>query len=202
MAVGQDPAEAARLEEERRLIERAQRGDRDALRPILERYAQPLYAGILPRVGDVATAEDVLRDTFLAAMEKIGSFQWQGHGLYGWLRQIAMNKVMDVHRRTRRAGRLALALAEELPRETSRDEAADSTLIAEEERRRSAVKIQAVLGVLLPRYREAIQLRLVEELPREECARRLGVTIGHFDVLLFRAIRAFRKRFGDGDEGD
>jgi DNA-directed RNA polymerase specialized sigma24 family protein len=38
---------------------------------------------------------------------------------------------------------------------------------------------------------------LVQELPREECARRLGVTIGTFDVLLFRAVRAFRKHFGD-----
>ena len=45
------------------------------------------------------------------------------------------------------------------------------------------------------RYRIAIELRLIQELPREDCAKRLGVTIGTFDVLLFRAVRAFRKQF-------
>ena len=38
---------------------------------------------------------------------------------------------------------------------------------------------------------------MIQELPREECAKRLGVTIGTFDVLLFRAVRAFRKHFGE-----
>jgi hypothetical protein len=29
----------------------------------------------------------------------------------------------------------------------------------------------------------------------------MSVTIGTFDVLLFRAVRAFRKQFGDHDDG-
>jgi RNA polymerase sigma-70 factor (ECF subfamily) len=41
---------------------------------------------------------------------------------------------------------------------------------------------------------------LIQELSREDCARRLGVTIGTFDVLLFRAVRAFRKHFGEHAE--
>ena len=53
---------------------------------------------------------------------------------------------------------------------------------------------------LQDRYRTAIELRLVQELSREDCAQRLGVTIGTFDVLLFRAVRAFRKQFGERAE--
>jgi len=45
------------------------------------------------------------------------------------------------------------------------------------------------------RYRFAIELRFVEELSREECAARLGVKLGTFDVLLLRALRAFRKEW-------
>jgi len=55
----------------------------------------------------------------------------------------------------------------------------------------------AIDGRLKERYRIAIELRLIQELPREDCAKRLGVTIGTFDVLLFRAVRAFRKQFGE-----
>jgi RNA polymerase sigma factor (sigma-70 family) len=193
-----DAAERERLEEERRLVEKAQAGDRNALRPLFERYADPLYSGvILPRLGDRATAEDVLKDTFVTAIEKIKQFSWQGRSVYVWLRQIAVNKVIDVHRRSSRAGRFLQALSEELPHETAPEAGADEALIAEQERKRSRERITSALESLLPRYREAIELRLVEELPREECAKRLGVTVGHFDVLLFRAIRAFRREFGE-----
>jgi RNA polymerase sigma-70 factor (ECF subfamily) len=58
------------------------------------------------------------------------------------------------------------------------------------------------MGQLQERYRQAIELRLVQELSREECAKRLGVTIGTFDVLLFRAVRAFRKHFGEKTDGE
>jgi RNA polymerase sigma-70 factor (ECF subfamily) len=194
-----DPA-AEQLEEERRLVELAQSGDPNALRPIFEKYAAPLYAGvILPRLGDAATAEDILRDTFVTALEKIHTYKWLGHGVYGWLRQIAVNKVIDVHRRTRRATRLLNEYAEESPRETDPQRAADALLIAAEERSLSGQRIAAAMDALTPRYREAIQLRLVDEQSREECARRMNVTLGTFDVLLFRAVRSFRKHFEGGE---
>jgi RNA polymerase sigma-70 factor (ECF subfamily) len=168
------------------------------MRPILERYAQPLYATvILPRAGDAATAEDVLRDTMMAAVEKIGRFTWQGKSIYPWLRQIAINKVYDVHRHTKRTRRLADALAQEHPEESALDDGADFALIADQERRMQRTRIDETLASLPERYRNAIQLRLIDELTREECAQRVGVAIGTFDVLLFRAVRAFRKKFGD-----
>jgi RNA polymerase sigma factor (sigma-70 family) len=193
-----EAATAPELEEEQRLVEQAQRGNLDAMRPILERYAQPLYATvILPRTGDPATAEDVLRDTMMTAVEKIQRFTWQGKSIYPWLRQIAINKVYDVHRLTKRTRRLADALSQEASDEAATDDTADHLLIAAQDRQRQRHRIDDTLGALPERYRTAIQLRLVEELSREECATRLGVAIGTFDVLLFRAVRAFRKRFGD-----
>jgi RNA polymerase sigma-70 factor (ECF subfamily) len=191
--VGSDAAEAVRLTEEERLIAEAQAGNVDALRPLLLRYAEPLFAGvILPRLGSAAAAEDVLRDTFVTAIEKIRGFRWEGRGIYGWLRQIAVNKVVDVHRRSQRTGRALGRLADEPAPPAA---GADESLIAEEERRRCRVRIDAAMDRLTPRYAEAIRLRLVEERSRAECAERLGVSVGTFDVLLFRSIRAFRKQF-------
>jgi RNA polymerase sigma-70 factor (ECF subfamily) len=193
-----EAATAPELEEEQRLVEEAQRGNLDAMRPILERYAQPLYATvILPRTSDAATAEDVLRDTMMTAVEKIDRFTWQGKSIYPWLRQIAINKVYDVHRQTKRSRRLADALAQESPDEAALDDNPDHLLIAAQDRERQRARIGETLDALPERYRIAITLRLIDELPRDECATRLGVTIGTFDVLLFRAVRAFRKRFGE-----
>lgn len=198
-----EAATAVELDEEQRLVEEAQRGNLDAMRPLLERYAPPLYGTvILPRLGDAATAEDVLRDTLATAVEKINRFTWQGKTIYPWLRQIAINKVYDVHRASKRSRRLADAMAQELPSETDPDASPDAQMMAEEERTLHRARIDEALAGLNERYRTAIQLRLVEELAREECARRLEVTVGTFDVLLHRAVRAFRKKFGDtpGDE--
>jgi RNA polymerase sigma factor (sigma-70 family) len=195
--VASEPATAVELEEEQRLVEEAQAGNLDSMRPILERYAQPLYGTvILPRLGDAVSAEEVLRDTLATAVEKIGRFTWQGKSIYPWLRQIAINKVFDVHRQSKRSRRLADALVHEVPAETDPETHADAQLMADQERRSHRSKIDDTLELLAERYRTAIELRLVQELTREECAKRLNITIGTFDVLLFRAIRAFRKQFG------
>jgi RNA polymerase sigma factor (sigma-70 family) len=193
---GDEPS--VELEREQRLVEEAQRGNLDAMRPLLERYAQPLYGTvILPRLGDTASAEDVLRDTLATAVEKINRFTWQGKSIYPWLRQIAINKVFDVHRQSKRSRRLADAMVHELPAETDPSTHADALLMADQERRAHRQRIDVAMDGLAERYRTAIELRLVQELTREECAKRLGVTIGTFDVLLFRAVRAFRKQFGE-----
>lgn len=198
-----DPAgdQDQELAVEQRLIEEAQGGNLDAMRPILERYARPLYGTvILPRLGAFhvagTSAEDVLRDTLATAVEKIGKFTWQGKSIYPWLRQIAINKVFDAHRQSKRSRRLADALVHEVSAVSDPTTHADAQLMADEERRAHRDQITTTLGELGERYRTAIELRLVQELPREECAQRLGITIGTFDVLLHRAVRAFRKQFG------
>ena len=198
-----EPATAVELEEEQRQVEEAQAGNLDAMRPILERYAQPLYGTvILPRLGDSASAEEVLRDTLATAVEKIRRFTWQGKSIYPWLRQIAINKVFDVHRQSKRSRRLADAMAHEVAVETDPDTHADAQLIADQERAAHRARIEEAMGHIAERYRVAIELRLIQVLPGDDCAMMLGITIGSFVVLLFRCVSAFRKHFGERAEGE
>jgi RNA polymerase sigma-70 factor (ECF subfamily) len=191
-------AAAFEIEEEERLVAEAQLGNLDAMRPILERYASPLYSTvILPRLGDAASAEEVLRDTLATAVEKIHRFTWQGKSIYPWLRQIAINKIFDLHRHTKRSRRMLDALAFEVATESDQLDAADAQLMADQERRHHRLRIDETLAQIPERYRVAIELRLISERSREECARQLSVTVSTFDVLLFRAVRSFRKIFGD-----
>lgn len=187
----------ALLLREKRAIERAQSGELAALEPVLAQHAEALFACILGRVGERAQAEDLLKDTFVTALEKISGFAWQDRSIYHWLRQIALNKVLDHHRALGRRKRLCQALRSEL-NEASEPEAAAS-LSVEQERRIAQGRIDATLGGLHPRYAQAIRLRLCDERSRGECAQLLGVTVETFDVLLFRAVRAFRKAYGEPD---
>ena len=52
-----------------------------------------------------------------------------------------------------------------------------------------------MLEAINPRYRRAIELRFLEDKSREECAGAMEVKLGTFDVLLLRALRAFRKEW-------
>jgi RNA polymerase sigma-70 factor (ECF subfamily) len=190
-------AAQALLQRERRAIERAQAGELSALEPILASHAEPLLMFLLGRVGERAQAEDLLKDTFVTALERIGSFAWQERSIYHWLRQIALNKAIDYHRALGRRRRLGQALKAELSE--SQEAAAPLLLSAEEERLIAAQRIDKVLVALHPRYAQAIRLRLGDEKPRAECAALLAVSVETFDVLLFRAVRAFRKAYGEPD---
>ncbi|MEZ4391309.1 MAG: sigma-70 family RNA polymerase sigma factor [Polyangiales bacterium] len=189
-----DPAGA----EEQRLVESAQRGDREALSALLDRVARPLYAAvILPRVGAPADAEDILRDTLLRAMERIETFRWTGAGFFPWVRQIAVNLVIDHVRRNQRRSRLEERFERQAADVTPLHHAgAEEALIEQQERAVSLRMMESALSELNPRYRRAIEARIIEERSREECAGELGVTVGNFDVILHRALTALRKAYG------
>jgi RNA polymerase sigma-70 factor (ECF subfamily) len=189
-------AEAVKLDRERQAVVRAQAGELSALEPVLAAHAEALLAIVLTRVGDRALAEDIIREVMTTALEKIGAFTWQGRSLLFWLRQIALHKVIDVHRQRGRSARLVEALRVEVEA-SAPPPAADDALIADEDRRRVLGRMELALAELPPRYADAIRLRLMEDRPRDACAAALAVTLGNFDVILFRAVRAFRKAYGE-----
>lgn len=183
--------------DEQRRIEAAKRGELAALRPLFEQSAGPLLAKIiLPRVGDRADAEDVLRETITAAVSSIGGYQWTGRPFYVWLRAIAINKANDLLRRRKRARAIEESLAADPSVIGTRFEGAAEQLIAAQERERSHQRIRETLEQLSPRYRRAIALRLLEERSRAECAELMSTSVATFDVVFFRALRAFRKNYG------
>ena len=174
---------------EERCLDRARRGDLRAFGELYEAHAARLYAEVLlPRLGAPAAAEEALAETFRSALEKIGSFEPQGHGVFGWLVRIAINKATDLHRQRAREGK-ALSSFEALVRPLRDEgEAAEGCL----DRQRLLSAVHEVLTGIPARYREAIELRLVQDLPRPDCAARLEIAVSNFDVLLLRALRSFR----------
>lgn len=183
------------LEKERGLCRAAQRGDREAMRQLLSHFADPLFAGvILPRVGDRADAEDILRETMLRAVERMPrQFQWRDSGLFPWLRRIAVNLITDRGRRQQSRRRMEESYLAEVHTLPPRVEAgAEAALIEAEERRVALEQLQQALGTINERYRRAIELRLLQGRERSEAAEALGVSVATFDVVLHRALKALR----------
>ena len=69
---------------EKDLLQRAQRGDRQALGEIYQLYSSPVYTLAKRFFPQGADAEDVLQETFITAFEKLQQFQ--GKSAFGfWL---------------------------------------------------------------------------------------------------------------------
>jgi len=180
--------------EERALVAKAQAGDKKALGELLMRYGPVLYRSVLlPRLGSEAAARDALSETYAKVVERIGQFTWQNVGFYPWLRVVALRVALDALRARKR---LVLWEAEDVEREV--DEVATHTpvdqrlsMLRDEEAARARLK--EALARVHPRYARAIELRVLEERPREEVAKLLLVSPATFDVLLHRALAALRK---------
>lgn len=181
------------VEKEQAVIRRLQRGDRAAIGELYGWYGDRLFRqAILPRLPIRELAEDVLRDTFRLAIERIEQFQLVDRSIYYWLRRIAINRAIDVHRAHSRQQRLEDAAAAEpsfsagshVPSPDRGQALAETRELIEES-----------LAMLNPRYAQALRLRLLEDRDREECAEIMGVTTGNFDVILHRAIKAFREKY-------
>ena len=180
------------LEEERAVILRLQSGDRTAFATLYGWYGDLLYRqAILPRLPIPELAEDCLRETFRTALERIDTFRLENRSIFFWLRRIAVNKAIDIHRRHRRDERLAEAVGAEPEPPMAVPDRPDRNLEVDELRR----MVETSLSNLNARYARALRLRLLEERTREECAEDLGVSVGNFDVILHRAAKAFRKVF-------
>lgn len=169
------------------MILRLQRGDRSAVAVLYGWYSDALFRSILSRLPTVEAAEDVLKETFRTALERISDFEWTGRSIWFWLHRIAVNKAMDQHRRDK-VRREAAEEPQDMP-QPARLPAPDAEVHASELSR----DIRTSLSRLNPRYASALEMRMLEERSREECASAFGMTIAAFDVLLHRACKAFRK---------
>ena len=185
-----DLSDDTSLQWERACLARARTGDREAFSELYRVFAPTLYARVLlPKLGERQAAEDALAETFRSLLEQLPELDCE-HSVWPWLCRVGSHKASDVFRRYQRA-RKAVASCERLLVPLL------GTIEPEHnpDRERLAQAISRLLTELPVRQREAIELRFFEERSRQECAERMQLKLGTFDVLLLRALRAFRAQW-------
>lgn len=83
------------------LLARVRAGDRLAFEQVYRWFERPVFTLALRICGDRDEASDVLQETMLKVIDRIGDFRGDSP-FWGWLRQIAVNEALMKLRRNRR----------------------------------------------------------------------------------------------------
>src|SRR5256885_2155334 len=170
----------------RRLVDLAQRGDREALEGLYLIHFDRIYSYLHLSVGNRHDAEDLTTQTFLKMLEAIGRFRWQSAPFSAWLFRIAHNLAMDHFRASRR-----WQPEEEVPEPPDSEEAS-----AEEEAMQSIGR-QSMLELienLSEDQQQVLTLKFVFNFPNSEVATILGKTEGAIKSLQHRALVSLQKQ--------
>jgi len=166
--------------EETVLILRCRVGDREALGELIGSFDRRLRYFIGHLSDSPETIEDVIQDTWVRVLAKIGTLR-SADSFRAWLYRIARN---TAYQHLRRKGRVS-EFRDDL--EIAGDEPDDAFSPAD------AARIHAGLKELHPAHREILILRFFEDMPYQQMAEVLGCGLNTVKTRLHYAKRALRK---------
>jgi RNA polymerase sigma-70 factor (ECF subfamily) len=166
----------------------------------VEAHADYLFNFAIGQVRDAGTAEDLVQDTFLAALKARDRFAGQSSDRT-WLVGILRHEICDHLRRICRER----AIRADIPSTHSDDEAWEDAMmwlhdVAAESRSPSRrielaefrANLELALGKLPPRVAQVFQLYEMEERPNAEVCERMNISESNLWVMLHRARKQLR----------
>jgi len=175
--------------DERQLVRRAQKGDKNAFELLVQRHQHRVFAvarGILKRQEDV---EDIAQQVFVKAYFSLKRFD-QRAAFSTWLYKITVNECWDLLRK-RKARPLVYEAdfsEEQLKQYSASEQRADNGPDTSE-RMAMRQRLDRMLAQLDERDRAMLILKEVEGFSVEEIADSLGLNANTVKVRLFRARR-------------
>jgi RNA polymerase sigma-70 factor (ECF subfamily) len=173
-------AAAASAEIQQETIERAKRGDQQALGEIYDWYLPRVYRYVLARVGNVVEAEDLTEDIFLRMLGAIKEYRFQNIPFSAWLFRIAHNHLVSHFRKS--AVRGFPSMVDESFADTRPGPAATV------EQRLTMEDVVRAARKLPEAQREIIALRFAVGLSIAETAQVLGKREGNVKSLQHKAV--------------
>jgi RNA polymerase sigma-70 factor, ECF subfamily len=173
-------------DEVRKLVERAQKGDRAALEELYLIHFDRIYSYLHVSVGNKHDAEDLTTQTFLKMLESIGRFRWQSAPFSAWLFRIAHNLAMD-HFRSRRRWQPEAEVPEPVDSEEPSAELEAMQSIGRE-------SMRELIELLSPEQQQVLTLKFVFNFPNSDVAKILDKTEGAIKSLQHRALASLQKQ--------
>ena len=152
---------------------------------LYRRYAARLNSLCMRYLPDAEEAKDLMLDTFIQALEKLGTYKYTGRGsLYGWISRIAINKALNQIRRHRwRIVHVDLWTRDVIPEPTE-----DEMLTV------PAEKIREWIAELPDMRRTVFNLHCIDGYSHREISEMLGISETGSTSMLAKARKRLKER--------
>jgi RNA polymerase sigma factor (sigma-70 family) len=150
-----------------------------AFRAIYHKYLNPIYRYLNLKVGNVAEAEDLTSQVFLAALEGLPRYQDRGH-FAAWLFSLARRKAADYYRQNARFT--------DLDEETPSPVAAEADPLGQVIEDEDLQNLRRLVARLPEEERELLRLRFAARLSFDEMATVLNRKTSAAKMALYRLL--------------
>ena len=195
MALADQPSDPADSPVDHVLMERIAHGDAQAFRELVERHHNAVIGTAAKMLGNLNDAEDIAQQVFLRVWKNARRYRPDAR-FTTYLFTITRNLVFN---ETRRRGRKKEVSAEELEENTGHiaEERADLRPDAQVLQEELRLAVDKAIAALPEAQRMAVVLRRYEQLPYEDIAQVLELSVPAVKSLLFRARSALRESLAD-----
>lgn len=181
--------------DEMQLVDKARRGDAEALGDLLARHQRRIYNVCLRMVSNRDDAAELAQDAMLKIIQHIGDFQ--GNSRIGtWMIRIAMNLSISHLRKRKLRKAASLEASADADAATLRQQLADQREPGPASRVQEAeqvVRLQEALARIDDDFRAVIVLRDLDLMDYLAIAETLSIPVGTVKSRLFRGRLALRQ---------
>jgi RNA polymerase sigma-70 factor, ECF subfamily len=173
------------------LMERIGEGDHDAFRELVERHQHAVIGTVAKMLGNASEAEDISQQVFLRIWRNAKRYRPDAK-FTTYLYTITRNLVFNESRRRSRKKEVSTDEREQSSHQQIEGDPArrpDAELLQDELRR----AVDAAIAALPEAQRMAVVLRRYEQMPYEEIAEVLKLSVSAVKSLLFRARTTLRE---------
>lgn len=192
--------------EDLKMVERIQNGDKDAFKDLVEKYQRKVYAICYGMLKDSESSMDVSQEVFIKVYRYIDKFN-QKSSFYTWLYRITVNMCID---HIRKNGKVQKVEYDDRLSHDGESEGEDYILPSRlgihpdrvYGRKELRQKMLEALESLGEKHRTILILREVEGLSYDEIADVLNISKGTVMSRLYHARRYFQEALHDYLDGD
>ena len=196
------------------LLKDVENGDPAAVNRLLDRHREAVRRMVQMRLDQAVArrvdASDVVQDVLLEASQRLSDYiRSPSMPFHLWLRQLAKDRIIDMHRRHRAAQRRSVDREQNISSFASDDQsAADLTALLRDAeltpaasalRKEMEERFVLALDQLEENEREIVIMRHFEHLGNGEVAEALGLSAPAAGMRYLRAIRRLRELLGSDD---
>jgi RNA polymerase sigma-70 factor (ECF subfamily) len=170
-------------------VKKAQKGDEEAVRALLEEVHPPIRQWAMARTGDPDDAADLTQEVLILMLRKMSSYRGEARFLT-WLFSVTRNQALEaVRRETRLERKMDRFRIEAEGKPHVNDDAGEAL-----DRKRIRDRVSRFVHQLPMRQREVFQMIELQGLSSTEVSRILGLAPGSVRAALLKARRNLRRQ--------